>query len=335
MNKQAPQKRATIWDVAKLAGVSQQTVSRYLRQDSGMKPQTVEKVKAAISELNYRPNRIAQSMRTRRTDRVGVFIPAANKRLPIQTLVGISAVAHDMGYAIDIIGVEGGEGRSDRILELTDSGDFDGVLALASFGGEWAQQAHTPVVVLADYDDELRGLGEVANGAACGEVVRHLYDQGHRNFLHIAGHEDFPAARNRRKTFTETVAALDATGEVVSGGWTAEAGYEAASRLRADTPVTAIVAANDAVALGAVRACLERGWDVPGYISVFGWDNNELCQFTTPTLSTVSVDNERLGRNAMRRLVAIMRGLPTPEPGVEPMHQLLPRESSGPVRTGR
>lgn len=244
-------------------------------------------------------------------------------------------MAHELGYAIDIIGVEGGEGRLDRILELTDSGDFDGVLALASFGGRWAEQAHTPVVVLADYDDELRGLGEVANGAACGEVVRHLYDQGHRNFLHIAGHEDFPAARNRRKTFSETLAALEVAGEVVPGGWTAEFGYKAVSQLRDDSPITAIVAANDAVALGAVRACLERGWDVPGHISIFGWDNNELCQFTTPTLSTVSVDNERLGRNAMRRLAARMRGLPAPEPETEPLHQLLPRESSGPARRGR
>lgn len=332
MKKQATPKRATIWDVAELAGVSQQTVSRYLRHDPGMKPQTIEKVRAAVAELNYRPNRIAQSMRTRRTERIGVFIPSANKRLPIQTLMGASAAAHVAGYAIDIIGVEGTPDRADRILELADSGDFDGVLALASFGGDWHQRAVTPAVVLADYDDELRGLGEVANGAACGEVVRHLYDLGHRQFLHIAGPQEFAAARNRRKSFSETVTSLGAFGEVTVGGWIAQAGCDAVADLPDDSPVTAIVAANDALALGAVRACLERGWDVPNHISVFGWDNNELCQFTTPALSTVSVDNERLGRNAMRRLISTMHGSAAPSPEAEPLHRLIPRESSGPVR---
>lgn len=325
-------KRATIWEVAEAAGVSHQTVSRYLRHDPGMRPATVERVRAAVSALDYRPSRIAQSMRTRRSGRIGVLLPSAYKRLPVQTLLGASATAHEAGYAIDIVGVAGGAERDARLLELTDSGDFEGVLSLADFGHAWASRATTPVVTVADYDDEMRGLGEVANGAACGEVVRHLADLGHRNFVHLAGPQDFAAARNRQETFARTVAELGLDGFVVAGTWNADSGYHAVHALPRDTPVSSIVAANDAVAIGAIRACLERGWAVPGHMSVFGWDDNELCRYATPSLSTVAMAGGRLGREAMERLIATIRGTEPPEPDASPLHRLIPRESSGPVR---
>ena len=326
-------KRATIWEVAALAGVSHQTVSRYLRQDGGMRPATVEKVRAAIEELHFRPSRIARSMRTRRSARIAILLPAANKRLPLRTLLGASTAAHEAGYAIDIVGVEGGEGRLERIIDLADSGDFEGMLALASFGEATAGGTSVPVVTVADYDEEMRGLGAVANGAACGEVVHLLASLGHRHFAHIAGPDDFAAARNRRRTFLGTVESLGGTGIVLPGGWTAEAGYVAVTSLPDETPVTAIVAANDAVATGAIRACHERGWSVPETMSVFGWDDNELCQYMVPALSTVAMDGARLGREAMQRLIAILRDEPAPEPDPTPLHRVIQRESSGPVRT--
>lgn len=325
-------KRATIWEVAELAGVSHQTVSRYLRQDPGMRPDTLERVRAAVETLGYRPSRIAQSMRTRRSGRIGVLLPSAYKRLPVQTLLGAAGAAHDHGYAIDIVGVEGGAQRDARLVELADSGDFEGVLSLADFGHDWMSRAATPIVTVADYDDEMRGLGEVANGAACGEVVRHLAGLGHRRFLHVAGPQDFAAARNRTETFLRTVAELRLRGEVVQGTWNAESGHEAIHALPDDSNVTAIVAANDAVAIGAVRACLERGWSVPGHVSVFGWDDNELCRYSTPALSTVAMDGARLGAEAMARLIATMRGTEPPAPDPAPLHRVLVRESSGPVR---
>ena len=202
-------KRPTIHEVAARAGVSHQTVSRYLRNNGGLKPATVAKVQAAIEELNYRPNRVARSMRTRRTGRIAILLPTATPFLPLRLLGAASAAAHEAGYTIDLVGLEGGaEDRAARAQELADSGEFEGILALASLGAQPASWSAAPVVIIADYDDELRGLGALADGAACGEVVRYLSGLGHRSFLHLAGPQTFASARNRRQTFVDTVAEL-------------------------------------------------------------------------------------------------------------------------------
>lgn len=331
-------KRPTIYEVAGRAGVSHQTVSRYLRNNGGLKPTTVAKVQAAIEELDYRPNRVARSMRTRRTGRIAILLPTATRLLPLRLLGAASAAAHEAGYTVDLVGSEGGAAdRAARGQELADSGEFEGILALGSLGTPPAAWSATPVVVVADYDDELRGLGALADGAACGEVVRLLNGLGHRNFLHLAGPSTFASARNRRQTFTDTVATLGVQGNVIDCDWSAQSAYEAVMSLPQDTPITAVVAANDLLAMGAVRASLSRGWRVPDDLSVFGWDDDELARFSTPSLSTVAIDRERQGREAVCRLIATIRGLDPPPVDTTSLHTVIPRESTGPapLRSGR
>jgi LacI family repressor for deo operon, udp, cdd, tsx, nupC, and nupG len=330
------QKRATIYEVAAMAGVSHQTVSRYLRNTGGLKPATVTKVRSAIEELNYRPNLIARSMRTRRTGRIAILLPSAPTGLPLRLMSAAAVTAHAAGYAIDILGFEGsGTDRVAQAQELADSGEFEGILALAAVTDQPAPDSRTAIVIVSDYDDELRGLGALADGAACGEVVRQLVALGHTQFLHLAGPADYASARNRRKTFLDTTAQLGVTGTVVDGDWQGQTGYDLVMRLPVDSPVTAVVAANDLVATGAVRAALDRGWQVPRDLSVVGWDDNELCRFTTPSLSTVAIDRERQGREAMDRLIALIRGTEAPVPDAASLHTFLPRESIGPVPIGR
>lgn len=324
-------KRPTIYEVADRAGVSHQTVSRYLRKNGGLKPGTVDRVRAAIDELQYRPNQLARSMRTRRTGRIAILLPTATKLLPLRLLGALSGAAHEAGYAVDLVGLEGAaEDRAARALELGDSGEFEGILALASLGAASVTWS-APVVVFSDYDDELHGQGALADGAACGEVVRYLRGLGHRDFLHLAGPETFASARNRRQTFVDTVAGLGLHGIVIDCGWSGQSAYEAVLGLPADTAVTAVVAANDLLAMGAVRASLTRGWTVPGDLSVFGWDDEELGRFASPSLSTVAIDRERQGREAMRRLIAVMRGDEPPPVDQRSLHTVVPRESTGPA----
>jgi LacI family transcriptional regulator len=325
-------KRPTIHQVAHRAGDSHQTVSRYLRNNGGLKPATVARVQAAIEELNYRPNRLAQSMRTRRTGRIAVLLPTAGRLLPIRLLGAASAAAHEAGYTVDLVGLEGAAvDRAARAEELVDSGEFEGIFALASLGAEPISWSTCPVVIVADYDDALRGLGALADGAACGEVVRYLGDLGHRSFLHLAGRQAFASARNRRQTFVDTIAELGLRGTVIDCDWSGQSGYDAVMGLAQDTDVTAIVAANDLMAMGAVRASLTRGWKVPADISVFGWDDEELARFSTPSLSTVAIDRERQGREAMGRLVAAIRGTDPPPVDTSSLHTVIPRESTGPA----
>jgi LacI family repressor for deo operon, udp, cdd, tsx, nupC, and nupG len=331
-------RRPTIHHVADRAGVSHQTVSRYLRNNGGLKPTTVAKVQAAIEELSYRPNRVARSMRTRRTGRIAILLPTATHLLPRRLLGAASAAAHGAGYSVDLVGLEGGAAdRGERAQELADSGEFEGILALASLGAHRAPWSHSPVVVIADYDDELRGLGALADGAACGEVVRYLSVLGHRSFLHLAGPQEFSSARNRRQTFADTVTGLGLRETVIDCDWSGQSGYEAITSLSDDTDITAVVAANDLVAMGSIRASLDRGWRVPEDLSVFGWDDEELARFSTPALSTVAIDRERQGREAMYRLIAIMRGLDPPAIDTTSLHTVIPRESTGPApaRSGR
>lgn len=325
-------KRPTIYEVAGRAGVSHQTVSRYLQNNGGLKPTTVARVQAAIKELNYRPNRVARSMRTRRTGRIAILLPTATQLLPLRLLGAVSATAHEAGYTVDLVGSEGGAAdRAARGQELAESGEYEGILALASLGPRPASGSATPVVVVADYDDELHGLGALADGAACGEVVRYLNGLGHQTFLHLAGPQTFASARNRRQTFLDTVTALRVPGEVVDCDWSAQSGYEAVISLPPDTPITAVVAANDLLAMGAVRASLSRGWRVPEDLSVFGWDDDELARFSTPSLSTVAIDRERQGREAVGRLIATIRGLAPPPFDTTSLHTVIPRESTGPA----
>ena len=324
-------KRPTIHVVAARAGVSHQTVSRYLRNNGGLKPATMAKVQAAIEELNYRPSRVARSMRTRRSGRIAILLPTATPYLPPRLLGAASAAAHEAGYTIDLVGLEGGaEDRAARAQELADSGEFEGILALAALAPRALWPA-APVVIIADYDDDLRGLGALADGAACGEIVRYLRGLGHRSFLHLAGPRDFASARNRRQMFADTVTELGVREMVIDCDWSAQSGYEAIMSLPQDSGITAVVAANDVIAMGAVRASLSRGWRVPEDLSVFGWDDRELARFATPSLSTVAVDRERQGREAMCRLIAIMRGDDPPPTDTTSLHTVIPRESTGPA----
>jgi len=325
-------KRATIYNVAELAGVSHQTVSRYLRHNGGLKPATSEKVQSAIAALNYRPNVIARSMRTRRTGRVAILMPAAMNSLPLRLMSAASSAAHASGYAVDMLGLEGPEAsRVARAQELADSGEFEGILAIATLGDEPIVSSTTPIVIVADYDDELHGIGALADGAACSEIVQTLVDLGHTHILHVAGAQQYASARNRCRTFVDATKKLGVSGTVAGGDWFGQSGYDAITALPTDTPITAVVAANDGQAMGAIRAARDRGWSVPRDISVFGWDDNELCRFTTPSLSTVAIDRERQGRQAMEELIALIHGSELPPPDMTSLHTVVLRESIGPV----
>ncbi|MEU0110142.1 substrate-binding domain-containing protein [Streptomyces sp. NPDC006251] len=328
-------KRPTIWEVAERAGVSHQTVSRYLKNDSGMRPTTRARIERAVAELDYRPNLVARSMRTRRSHRITIVLPELSGFVPIPLLRGASAAAHEAGYLTDVIGLEGGESRRARsVLSLLDTRQADGVLSLVPLGkltgGPDAGQR--PVVVLGEYDDDLHARGRLADGRPAEQILRHLADQGHRRFLHVAGSQEWASARNRRAVYVEAIErlGLESYG-VVDGDWSMRSGYEAARDLPADSGVTAVLAANDYVAMGVIRGFQDRGTRVPEDMSVFGWDDEEFTRYFSPTISTVHMDKEEVGRRAMLSLLALLRDEPAPVADVAELFHIVPRESSGPA----
>jgi LacI family transcriptional regulator len=327
-------RKPTIMEVAQLAGVSHQTVSRYFRFNGGLKPETRERIDRAVSTLNYRPNLVARSMRTRRTGRLAVVMPAMAYN-PARMLSGASAAAHESGFVLEVVSVDGGaEARTERMLELADSGQVEGILSLAPLlpDGEARLPKDAAIVVSADFDDEMRGIGDLANGAAVAELIERLAELGHERFFHVGGSMQFASARGRQQVYLETIErlGLHSVG-VYDGDWSGESGVDAVLSLSDGDLPTAIIAANDLVATGVMNGLQRRGLRVPEDVSVTGWDNNPVCQFLTPSLTTVDVDLERLGSNAMLKLISVVRGeeLTISE---APLNHVVWRDSVGPAK---
>lgn len=327
-------RRPTIKEVARLAGVSHQTVSRYLRSRDGLKPATLARIDAAVSELDYRPNLVARSMRTRRTGRLAVLLPTMVFN-PARMLHGATEAAHEAGFTVEAISVIGDtEARTERMLEIAGTGQVEGILALAplSPGAEDRLPHGETIVVAADFDDQMRGIGELADASPLVEIIEGLAEFGHRRFFHVAGNLQFASARARKTAYLETVErlGLESVG-VVDGDWSGKSGYDAVSSLPDEEMPTAVVAANDVVAAGAIRALVDRGLDVPGDASVTGWDNNEVCLYLPPSLTSVEINLEGMGRNAVLRLVKAVTGREL-EPAPRPLQHVIWRESTGPAR---
>ncbi|WP_127792110.1 LacI family DNA-binding transcriptional regulator [Agromyces sp. LHK192] len=325
-----PRKRPTLLDVAQLSGLSHQTVSRFFRDNTSLKPRTRERVEAAVRELNYRPNLTARSMRTRQTGRIAVVVPTLAYS-PARMLAGASSTAHAAGFGVDVISIEGGaDARTDRVLDLADSGQVDGVVSFAPLNADVDLTPTTAtILVAAELDDEMRGIGELADAAPVAAMIERLAEAGHTRFLHITGSLQFASARARLEQFRASLGALGLSGEVVEGDWTAEAGLEAVLAFGDDHP-TAVIAASDIIAAGVIRGARRRGWSVPEDLSVTGWDNHPLGQYLYPSLTTVDVDLERVGSTAMARLIAALRGEPAP-PAAHSINQLVWGESTGPA----
>ncbi|WP_419999698.1 LacI family DNA-binding transcriptional regulator [Streptomyces boninensis] len=327
-------KRPTIWEVARLAGVSHQTVSRFLRGDPTVRPETARKVAAAVKELGYRPNQAARTMRTRRSNRLTLILPGSTERISPELLRGAAAEAHEAGYLLDVVSLEGdAEARAARLEELLQPEGTDGVLSFTSLGERSPAEQTVPIVIDGVYDDEMRSRGDFADATLAADLIRHLADLGHRRFAHVAGPDEWPSAAGRRAVYEETLARLGLESRAIaSGDWSMRAGWEAAKGVIADCGATAVFAASDQMAFGVITGLQSMGIEVPRDISVCGWDDWEIGRYFRPTLTTVSVNRERQGRQAVRRLLARLR-VAAPEGAVRAaeLSRIILRESTGPA----
>ncbi|WP_311212247.1 MULTISPECIES: substrate-binding domain-containing protein [unclassified Arthrobacter] len=332
-------KAPTIYDVAELAGVSHQTVSRYLKDRTALKPNTLERVENALSTLNYTPNLAARSLRSRELYRVVVVVPEASLYFPQRLLNGAGGAAHAAGYRVDVVAMEGtAEARAIQLRTLLSGEDIAGILSFVPRPKSAASLQGTstvPLVVAGEYDSKMRGRGSLADGTAAAKIVQYLASLGHRNFYHVAGPAAWPSARNRKAAYEEAVAELGLTSlGITAGDWSPASGYAAGKKIAQLSDVTAVLVGNDQMAIGVIRALHEKGISVPDDVSVFGWDDMAEASYLIPSLSTVSMDLEALGARSMRELISRIRGDNSPSETLtlDPM-ELVIRESTGPVST--
>lgn len=331
------QRRPTIYDIAEAAGVSHMTVSRYLQFDGARtRPGARDQIKAAIADLDYRPNLAARAMRTNRTGRLAVLLPLGTAASSVHMLAGATDHAREAGYDVDAIILDGSmTERSTRMLELAEAGLFEGLLALTHLTADRQKQiaGRVPVVVGAEYDDEMRGIGDLADASPITDIIARLAQQGHHHFLHVAGDPAHTTARSRAQAYLAAVEHLGlASVGVVGGDWAGITASQAIRDLPNDTPVTAIIAANDALAAASMRAAIDRGWRVPDHVSVTGWDDNPVAEWLTPPLTSVKVDYEELGRRSMARLISTIRN-ESIQIFSAPIGSIVWRHSTGPART--
>ena len=320
-------------DVARLAGVSHQTVSRVLNDHPNVRPHTRDKVLAAIRELAYRPNAAARTLVTRRTHTLGVISFDTVLYGPASMLYGIERAAHD-SYFVSIASLPALDRRAvlDAVERLIGQG-VEGIIVIAPQNSAVAALAHVPndVPLVAVGCGTRASLTSVAidNAAGAASATRYLLDLGHRTVHHVAGPGSWLDAQERVDGWRTTLRADGAPEPpVLTGDWSASSGYELGHRLAALPDVTAVFCSNDMMALGVVRALVEHGRRVPADVSVVGFDDVPEAGYYLPPLTTVRQDFGEVGRRALGALIERMSGGGEPGPRLRVAPELVVRSSA-------
>ena len=323
-------------DVARLAGVSNQTVSRVVNGAKSIAPRTRLRVERAIEQLGYRPNTAARALVRGRTGIVGVISTASAFFGPSSIQRTIEQAARDAGWFASTVSLPTltRELLDDSVEHLLRQ-HVEGIIVIAgqddALDVARSRTARVPVVLVEG--DLTRapwtvGVDQVAGARL---ATRHLLDLGHREIVHLAGPQDWSEGRARREGWrVEMSAAGVRPPEPIVGGWGAEHGFVAGQRIAGGLPgTTAVFAANDQIALGLLRALHEAGRRVPAEISVVGFDDLPETRYLIPPLTTVQQDFEAVGRDAIELLRQALAGAPPSRPElIEP--RLVVRASTAP-----
>lgn len=320
-------------DVGRLAGVSHQTVSRVLNGSPSVSPATRARVVEAMRTLGYRPNSVARALATGRTATVGVIGFDTTLYGPASVMFGIEQAAHEEGYLMVVASLLALDPASvGDVIERLRLRSVDGILVIAPDQRTADALSRTPTdipVVAAEAGPaEVFPVISVDQRAGAASATDHLLALGHRTVWHISGPADWFETRERIEGWR---GALEAAGadppRVLVGDWSARAGYDLGRRLSRDPAVTAIFAANDQMALGVLRALHEAGREVPGEVSIVGFDDIPESPYFTPPLTTVRQEFAEVGRRSLRWLVRLIEtGARAPASRVAP--ELIVRSST-------
>ena len=284
-------------DVARAAGVSQKTVSRVINGDPHVSNEVRERVNGAIVALGYRPNRAARNLVLGRSHTIGVLSVGSTDFGPSSLMVAAESAIRSARYAMSVINTfeDELETITRSLRALVDQG-VDGIVVnepAGAFALDAGVLGDLPVLSLSGAygisTSEIVVDADQVSGAR--SATEHLLGLGHRTVHHIAGPLSWWSARLRLESWRSSLQAAGAPEPAVEcGDWTARSGYELGARLAADPDVTAVFAANDQMAIGLLRAFEEAGRDVPGDVSVVGFDDVPEAAYLSRALTTVRQD---------------------------------------------
>ena len=310
-------KSSTMKDVAQLAGVSIQTVSAVVNNKPDISDQTRARVLAAVKELNYQPDLVARSLRTRQTKTIALVVSNIAS-IAIATMAkAAEAHAHSLGYRLILYNSDNDTEREKNYFKAAVQQWAEGVIFIAAMGQlghiDILEAARIPAVAIDRVPDDYCGPAVMLDNLMAGRLAGdYLLDLGHRCMAHIGGPTGIRLARERLAGFQQ---ALEARGielsssHIEEGSFNCEHGYLAMQRLLARKPrPTAVFAANDLMAIGAMRAVDEAGLCIPDDISIVGVDDIEVAAFQTPPLTTVRQRCAELATLGVQLLFDILAG---------------------------
>ena len=323
-------------DVARVAGVSHQTVSRVLNAHPHVTPATRLRVERAIDELGYRRNTAARALVTRRSATLGVVSMGSDNYGPANTLIGIEAAARAEGYSVSFVSLEQVDRRSMQAAldHLTGTG-VDGIVVMSptrsAVDAVHGLSADVPVLVTVEGTSRAGRAAVVIDQVHGSRLATdHLLDLGHRTVHHVRGPQTWLEADARVRGWTAALAARGAPpAPCLDGDWSAASGFAAGLELAHRPDVTAVFVANDQMSLGVVRALCEAGRRVPEDVSVVGFDDIPEAAYFLPPLTTVRQDFNEMGRKCLARLLSLIDGAPA-EPAAMIVPQLVVRSSTAP-----
>lgn len=320
-NGRSSPKTPRMIDVAQLAGVSHQTVSRVLNASPAVGPELTQRVQEAIQLLGYRRNPAARALASRRSMNLGVISFGISLYGPSVTLFGIAEAAREVGYTTSLITLadfrrETVEAAFDHLEEVS----VDGVVVLAPVKGAMevihGRSDDLPLITF-----EPGVVGKVTS-VAIDEVLgarlatRHLLDLGHQTVWHISGPDGWLGTDARIKGWRQELSARRRVAHevIMADSWNAASGYRLGAQITGNREITAVFVANDQMSLGLLCALHQAGVRVPEDVSIVGFDDIPEASFFLPPLTTVRLDFDAVGRACVAMLMDMIGGSPSRVP---------------------
>ncbi|MED4300783.1 LacI family DNA-binding transcriptional regulator [Geobacillus stearothermophilus] len=328
---------ASIKDVAKRANVSTATVSRVLRNTGNVTEETRQRVLEAIEALNYQPNVLGRYLRRMETETVLVVVPDITNPFFSKVLRGIEAVALKHGYQVLLGDTQNDARLEEQYLNVLPQRQVDGMIFLTArirkeLVEEMARQF--PIVLACEY---LEGTDiptvSIDNISSARKATEYLIRLGHRRIAHLSGPMDVILSRDRLRGYYQALAQHEIEVDaalVQEGDFTYESGYHLTLKLLAlEKPPTAIFAANDEMAIGAVKAIRHRGGRVPDDVAVVGFDDIHMASIFEPSLTTIAQPMFEIGQKAMELLLRLIEGIDVERRQLVLPDRLVIRDSCG------
>lgn len=310
--------RATIKEVASVAGVSTQTVSRVINERPDVSPETRKRVQEVIKKLSYQPSALARSLISQRSHTLGVVTAGLRHIGPSRTLSGITSAAEEAGYSILLKELPSYDTEDIRpIFQAFLSRHVDGIIWAVPEVGEnrkWVNDPpadiEVPLVYITMEPQDHLSIVSVDNYLGGRMATSHLLEQGYRKIGHVSGPLDWWEARQRMAAWKDALieAGLAATdSHWVEGNWSSSSGALAMEKLCDQYPdMDAIFVANDQMALGALQICAEKQIRVPEDMGIIGFDNIAESAFFSPALTTIQQDQHRVAQVAVAEVIKII-----------------------------